>query len=47
MRIGLGIAKSIKEIKIGEAAVKLLQYADDTTFFLDGTEESIRAVFGE
>ena len=36
-----------KGIKIGQAESKLLQYADDTTFFLDGTEESIRAVFGE
>ena len=36
-----------KGIKIGQAELKLLQYADDTTFFLDGTEESIRAIFGE
>ena len=27
--------------------LKVIQYADDTTFFLDGTEESFRQVFGE
>ena len=30
-----------------KAHIKVIQYADDTTFFLDGTEKSLRAVFGE
>ena len=37
----------IRGIQIREANIKLIQYADDTTFFLDGTERSLRAVFGE
>ena len=34
-------------MKLREARVKILQYADDTTFFLDGTETSLREVFDE
>ena len=37
----------IRGIRIKQEQIKLVQYADDTTFFLDGTELSLRAVFGE
>ena len=38
---------TIRGIKLGRTCAKVIQYADDTTFFLDGTEESLRAVFDE
>ena len=34
-------------MKIRNKAKKLVQYADDATFFLDGTKESLRNVFNE
>ena len=37
----------VRGIRLREECIKLVQYADDTTFFLDGTEKSLRAVFGE
>ena len=41
--------RTIRGIKLreGQTEIKVIQYADDTTFFLDGSEESLRAVFGE
>ena len=38
---------SIRGVPLCGTSVKLIQYADDTTFFLDGTEESLRWVFDE
>ena len=38
---------TIRGIKLGQTCAKVIQYADDTTFFLDGTERSLRAVFEE
>ena len=37
----------IRGILLGETCVKVIQYADDTTFFLDGTERCLREVFIE
>ena len=38
---------NIRGIRLRQEHIKLVQYADDTTFFLDGTEPSLREVFGE
>ena len=38
---------NIRGIDIRQTSIKVIQYADDTTFFLDGSEESLRATFGE
>ena len=38
---------TIRGISLSESCLKVIQYADDTTFFLDGTEESLRTVFDE
>ena len=38
---------NIRGIRLRQEHIKLVQYADDTTFFLDGTELSLREVFGE
>ena len=37
----------VQGIKLQKTYIKLIQYADDTTFFLDGTEMSLRTVFQE
>ena len=34
--------KDIKGIRIGREKICLLQYADDTAIFLDGTEKSLK-----
>ena len=34
--------KLVKGIKLGKDEVKLIQFADDTTIFLDGTEGSLQ-----
>ena len=39
--------KKIKGIFIKNKPVKVIQYADDTTFFLDGSSQSLREVFNE
>ena len=39
--------EAIRGIQIRQANIKVIQYADDTTFFLDGSESSLRAVFAE
>ena len=39
--------ETIRGIQIRKANIKVIQYADDTTFFLDGSEGSLRAVFAE
>lgn len=38
---------NIVGIKIRQATVKMIQYADDTTFFLSGSEKGLRTVFDE
>ena len=40
-------SSTIRGIQIRSTSVKITQYADDTTFFLDGTEECLRNVFNE
>ena len=37
----------IKGIKLNNEAAKIIQYADDTTLFLDGSDRSLREVFKE
>ena len=39
--------EKIHGIHLEETAIKVIQYADDTTFFLDGSERSLRATFDE
>ena len=34
--------KLVKGIKLGKEEVKIIQFADDTTIFLDGTEGSLK-----
>ena len=34
--------KLVKGIKLGKEEVKIIQFADDTTIFLDGTEGSLQ-----
>ena len=39
--------KNINGIELNGSNIKVIQYADDTTFFLDATEESLRRTFDE